>query len=99
MMAIEKFAAASAFLLVAIAALVTPAKAQPAADAVRPFRVEIPEEALVDLRRRLAATRWPEKETAPDRSEGVKLATMKALVGYWQAEYDWRKAEAKLNAL
>jgi pimeloyl-ACP methyl ester carboxylesterase len=70
-----------------------------AGDAIRPFRVEVPEEALVDLRRRLAATRWPDQETVTDRSQGVQLATMKELLRYWQTDYDWRKAEAKLNAL
>src|SRR5262249_17979152 len=67
--------------------------------AIRPFRVKIPGEALVDLRRRLAATRWPDQETVTDQSQGVRLATMKELVRYWQTGYDWRKAEAKLNAL
>lgn len=66
---------------------------------VRPFQVRIPQTALDDLRRRLAATRWPEVETVKDRSQGVPLATMKELVRYWQSSYDWRKAEAKLNAL
>ncbi|MDZ8240551.1 MAG: epoxide hydrolase [Nostoc sp. ChiQUE01a] len=70
-----------------------------AADPIRPFRVHIPQEALVDLRRRIAATRWPNKETVADQSQGVQLATMKELVRYWGTEYDWRKAEAKLNAL
>src|SRR5262249_46999138 len=65
----------------------------------RPFRVEVPDEALVDLRRRLAATRWPEKETVADTSQGVQLATIQALVRYWQTSHDWRKVEAQLNAL
>src|ERR687893_1179954 len=68
-------------------------------ESIRPFRARVPEEALVDLRRRLAATRWPDQETVADRSQGVRLATMKELVRYWQTDYDWRKAEAKLNAL
>jgi pimeloyl-ACP methyl ester carboxylesterase len=68
-------------------------------DAIRPFRINVPEEALVDLRRRLAATRWPEKETVDDDSQGVPLATIQELVGYWQTEYDWRKVEARLNAV
>jgi len=68
-------------------------------DAIRPFGFNAPEEALVDLRRRLAATRWPEKENVADTSQGVQLATMQALVRYWSTDYDWRKAEAKLNAL
>jgi pimeloyl-ACP methyl ester carboxylesterase len=68
-------------------------------NAVRPFHVNVPEEALVDLRRRIAATRWPDRETINDRSQGVQLATMQELVRYWGTDYDWRKAEAKLNAL
>jgi pimeloyl-ACP methyl ester carboxylesterase len=68
-------------------------------DAMRPFHVSIPEEALVDLRRRIAATRWPEQETVADQSQGVQLATMRELARYWATEYDWRKTEAKLNAL
>ena len=67
--------------------------------AVRPFRINVPEEALVDLRRRLAATRWPEKETVTDDSQGVPLATMQELARYWATDYDWRKVEARLNAL
>ncbi len=68
-------------------------------DAVRPFRFNAPEEALVDLRRRIAATRWPDKETVADSSQGVQLATMQELARYWGADYDWRKIEARLNAL
>src|SRR5215213_1065606 len=67
--------------------------------AVRSFRVDVPEEDLVDLRRRIAATRWPTKELVEDRSQGVQLATIQALARYWQTDYDWRKAESKLNAL
>jgi pimeloyl-ACP methyl ester carboxylesterase len=67
--------------------------------AIRPFRVDVPDELLVDLRRRLAATRWPDRETAPDESQGVQLATMQELARYWGTGYDWRKCEAKLNAL
>jgi len=70
-----------------------------AADAIRPFHVHFSDEALTDLRRRLAATRWPSKETVTDPSQGVQLATMKELVRYWQTDYDWRKVEAQLNAL
>jgi len=68
-------------------------------DAIRPFHVSIPEEALVDRRRRIAATRWPDKETVADQSQGVPLATMQELARYWATEYDWRTCEAKLNAL
>src|SRR5438270_9505127 len=67
--------------------------------AIRPFRIQVPDEALADLRRRLAATRWPEAETVADHSQGVPLKTMKELVQYWQNSYDWRKVEARLNAL
>jgi pimeloyl-ACP methyl ester carboxylesterase len=70
-----------------------------AADAIRPFRIDVPEQDLVDLRRRLAATRWPDKETVADDSQGVPLATLQDLVRYWQTDYDWRKVEARLNAL
>jgi pimeloyl-ACP methyl ester carboxylesterase len=66
---------------------------------IRPFHFEIPEERLDDLRRRIAATRWPTKELVEDRSQGVQLATLQELARYWTADYDWRKAEAKLNAL
>ena len=68
-------------------------------ETLRPFRVSVPEEALVDLRKRIAATRWPDRETVPDQSQGVQLATIEALARYWETEYDWRKIEAKLNAL
>jgi pimeloyl-ACP methyl ester carboxylesterase len=68
-------------------------------DAIRPYRVNIPDAALVDLRRRVNATRWPDKETVNDQSQGVQLAKLQALVSYWGKEYDWRKVEAKLNSL
>ncbi len=70
-----------------------------ATPAVRPFHINVPEEALVDLRRRIAATRWPERETVDDFSQGVQLAKIQELVRYWGTDYDWRKAEAKLNVL
>jgi pimeloyl-ACP methyl ester carboxylesterase len=66
---------------------------------VRPFRIDVPEEDLLDLRRRIAETRWPHKELVEDRSQGVQLATLQALARYWATDYDWRKVEAKLNAL
>jgi pimeloyl-ACP methyl ester carboxylesterase len=68
-------------------------------DTIRPFHINVPEDALVDLRRRIAATRWPDKETVTDESQGIRLAEMRALVDYWGADYNWRNAEAKLNAL
>src|SRR5215216_2306687 len=66
---------------------------------VRPFQVEIPEEDIADLRRRIAATRWPEKETVADPSQGVQLATIQALARYWATDYDLRRVEARLNAV
>ena len=66
---------------------------------IRPFHIDVPEDELVDLRRRIQATRWPEKETVEDQSQGPRLATMQALARYWATEYDWRKCEAKLKAL
>jgi pimeloyl-ACP methyl ester carboxylesterase len=66
---------------------------------IRPFHVDVPEEQLVDLRRRIAATRWPDKEPVPDQSQGVQLATIQALARYWETEYDFGRLEARLNAL
>jgi pimeloyl-ACP methyl ester carboxylesterase len=78
-----------------------PAYQAPAAtsDELRPFRINGPEEALVDLRRRINATRWPDRETVPDESQGVQLAAIQEVARYWGTDYDWRKVEAKLNAL
>jgi pimeloyl-ACP methyl ester carboxylesterase len=67
-------------------------------DAIRPFRVEVPEESLVDLHRRIAATKWPKRETITDASQGVQFATMRKLADYWQKKHDWRKVEARLNS-
>jgi Epoxide hydrolase N terminus/HTH-like domain len=66
---------------------------------IRSFRVDVPEEAIADLRRRIAATRWPSQELVAGRSQGVQLATLQELARYWAADYDWRRCEAKLNAL
>jgi pimeloyl-ACP methyl ester carboxylesterase len=66
---------------------------------VRPFKFKIPDAELADLRRRIEATRWPDRETVPDATQGVQLATMQALARYWATDYDWRKCEAKLNVL
>ena len=73
--------------------------AAPAGDAIRPFRVDIPEAQLVDLRRRIAATRWPDQETVSDRSQGNQLGKLQEIVRHWGTDYDWRKVEARLNAL
>ena len=67
--------------------------------AIRPFHVNVPETELTELRRRINATKWPERETVPDQSQGVQLATIQALARYWGTEYDWRKCEARLKAL
>ena len=80
----------------------SPAYAQTKAagdSSIRPFTVHVPQAALNDLRRRLAATRWPDRETVADRSQGAQLAKLQALVQYWGNGYDWRRAERKLNAL
>ena len=95
-------AAASPVLLVGAATAETPELAAVAGDVgdqIRPFRFRAPEAALVDLRRRVAATRWPSRELVADASQGVQLATMRALAQAWHADYDWRRFEAKLNAL
>ena len=65
----------------------------------RPFRINVPEAELTELCRRINSTRWPDRETVTDESQGVPLATMQELARYWTTEYDWRKIEAKLNAL
>ncbi len=74
-------------------------KADTLSTAIRPFSVHISDEAIADLRQRIAATRWPEQETVADSSQGVRLATVQELARYWATNYDWRKTEAKLNAL
>ena len=66
---------------------------------IRPFSAHVPDADVADLRRRLAATRWPTKELVEDRSQGVQLETLRELVRYWGTEYDWRRCEARLNAL
>jgi hypothetical protein len=67
--------------------------------AIRPFQVNVPEAELTELRRRINATKWPERETVTDASQGVQLATIQALARYWATDYDWRKIEAKMNAV
>jgi pimeloyl-ACP methyl ester carboxylesterase len=68
-------------------------------DAIRPFRIDVPEEALIDLRSRIHATRWPERETVMDDSQGIQLAAISEIARYWGTDYDWRKCETRLNAL
>jgi pimeloyl-ACP methyl ester carboxylesterase len=92
------FAVAIATLALYVSAL---ASAAPAADpqAIQPFHVNVADKDLTDLRNRIAATRWPDKETVSDRSQGAQLEQLQALVRYWGTDYDWRKAEAQLNTL
>ena len=71
----------------------------PAETDIRPFRVDMPEEVIADLRRRVAAMRWPSRELVADRSQGVQLATLQELARFWSTDYDWRACEAELNAL
>src|SRR5579872_3161172 len=95
------FGAAAVTIAAAGAFGLPPAKAQAAAgdNAIRPFHINVPEAQLVDLRRRVMETRWPDKETVTDQSQGVQLATIQKLASYWHTGHDWRKIEAKLNAL
>lgn len=94
------FSAAAMSIAAAAAAGLFPYPTMAAtADEIRPFRVDIPDEQLVDFRRRIAATRWPDPETVNDQSQGIQLAKIKPLIAYWGTDYDWRKVEAKLNSL
>src|ERR1700692_4221985 len=70
-----------------------------ASDAIRPFRADFSDAELTELRRRISATQWPDRETVTDQSQGPQLATLQKLARYWVTEYDWRKVEARLNAL
>jgi pimeloyl-ACP methyl ester carboxylesterase len=91
------------FLVVAVGGALPPvlaASAQAAEDtSIRPFRVQVPEEELTQLRRRIQETRWPDRETVTDQSQGIQIEKLKPLVEYWGRDYDWRKIEAKLNSL
>ena len=95
-MTLDKLAAAFGFSLLLLSG---PTYSQAEDRSVRPFKVQIPQAALDDLRRRINATRWPDKETAEDRSQGIQLAELQELVRYWGKGYDWRKVEKRLNAL
>ncbi|MBB4274681.1 hypothetical protein GGE12_002457 [Rhizobium mongolense] len=93
-------AAASAIAALGIASLLPSyARAATASDAIRPFQVNIPEADLDDLRNRLARTRLPEKETVGDFTQGVPLKTTRQLLDHWRNKYDWRKVEARINAV
>lgn len=97
------FAGAAIGLSSAIVPVAAATKPAPVTNAgagdIRPFRAEIPEGALIDMRRRIAATRWPDSETVTDRSQGVQSHKLKELVDYWRSSYDWRQAERRLNAV
>jgi pimeloyl-ACP methyl ester carboxylesterase len=92
-------AAASVTAASATSGPASPPPTPPADDSIRPFHISYSDEALADLRRRIAATNWPEKETVADASQGVQLKTMRELAQHWQTEYNWRNVEARLNAL
>ncbi len=76
-----------------------PLRAATDAEAIRPFKVSFPDKELAELRRRIAATRWPSRENVTDATQGVQLSTMRELARYWQSDYDWRKVESRLNAV
>lgn len=87
------------FMLIAATSLGQKKQTKVDSEAIRPYHISISKEALTDLRNRVNATRWPDKETVTDQSQGVKLQQIQSLVKYWGTTYDWRKTEAKLNAL
>ena len=92
---------ATAGIAVGSAVSLLPTQARPASDsnAIRPFHISVPDDELVDLRRRVNSTKWPEQEQVTDASQGVQLATIQRLARHWATDYDWRKVEARLNAL
>jgi len=98
-MALTLAGAAGWFPAIASAEELDSGAAGAATDSIRPFRVHFSDAALADLRRRVRSTRWPERETVSDLSQGVPLATIREVARYWSTDYDWRKCEAKLNAL
>jgi pimeloyl-ACP methyl ester carboxylesterase len=98
-MILEKLRYPAAVLAFGLGFLFSPNYAAAEDQSIRSFRVQVPQAALDDLRRRLAATRWPDKETVADQSQGAQLAKLQELIRYWGSGYDWRKLEAKLNAL
>ena len=94
-----RFTALASIITVAAMAFAVPTYAQTEDTSIRSFRMNIPKQALADLSQRVAATKFPERETVTDATQGVQLATMRALASYWTTDYDWRKVEARLNAL
>jgi pimeloyl-ACP methyl ester carboxylesterase len=94
-----RFTALASIITVAAVAFAVPVYAQTEDTSIRSFRMNIPKQALADLRQRVAATKFPERETVTDATQGVQLATMRALASYWATDYDWSKVEARLNAL
>jgi len=98
-MTLEKLRYPAAVLAFGLSVFSSPSYGQAEDQSIRPFKAQVPQAALDDLHRRLAATRWPDKETVADQSQGAQLAKLQELVRYWGTSYDWRKLEAKLNAL
>jgi len=94
-----RFTALASIITVAAMAFAVPTYAQTEDTSIRSFRMNIPKQALADLSQRVAATRFPEREAVMDATQGVQLATMRALASYWATDYDWSKVEARLNAL
>ena len=94
-----RFTALASIIIVAAMAFAVPTYAQTEDTSIRSFRMNIPKQALADLSQRVAATKFPERETVTDATQGVQLATMRALASYWATDYDWSKVEARLNAL
>src|SRR3954449_8122494 len=100
MRTLTRRAALAATTVASVGALLPAAlRAGPDAGAIRPFRIDVPQQALDDLRRRIAGTRWPDRETVPDASQGAPLEKLQALVRYWGTDYDWRQVETRLNTL
>jgi len=101
----KSFATRTVVASLALAAAAIPAMAGKSAastenpDAIRPFHINVPKSELTELRKRIKATKWPTRELVTDASQGVQLDTMRKLASYWATDYDWRKIEAKLNAL
>ena len=94
-----RFTALASIIIVAAMAFAVPTYAQTEDTSIRSFRMNIPKQALADLSQRVAATKFPEREAVMDATQGVQLATMRALASYWATDYDWSKVEARLNAL
>src|ERR1700682_3060566 len=98
-MMLEKLLYPAAVLAFGLGVFSSPNYGQAEDRSIHPFKVQVPQAELDDLRRRIRATRWPDRETVADQSQGAQLAKLQALVRYWGTGYDWRKVEKKLNGL